>query len=150
MKQEDELTVVTNGYPICRVLSEKSIQTFSTGGRLLRNSMAFVGSVAEKATSRFNADLFFFSSSALDEHGIISDYSEEESSLRRIMFEHSRQSVFLCDAEKFNRQSAFRAFPLQRIHHTITNAPLSDMLISENRLTLFKKQDGAFWYINQA
>ncbi len=148
MREEDDLTVVTNGYPLCQFLSEKNIRTFSTGGRLLKNSMAFVGKSAEETTNRFNADLFFFSSSSLDEDGMISDYSEEETALRQVMRQRSRQAVFLCDAEKLGNQSAHRAFSLTEIDHIITDAPLPEKILQEHHLTLHKQIDTAFWYSN--
>lgn len=146
MSKDDELTVVTNGYPICQALAEKNIRTFSSGGRLLKNSMAFVGKTAEDVLRQFNADFFFFSSSSLDSSGIISDYSEEETALRKVMFQQSRQSVFLCDSEKFNSQSPFRFFPLKQVHHVVTDAPLSDSVLRQNGLSEVANRDGAFWY----
>ncbi len=146
LSDEQDLTVVTNGYPICRTLSERNIRTISTGGRLLKNSLAFVGNAAEESASRFNADFFFFSSSSLDEEGIISDYSEEETALRTVMKKRSRQSVFLCDSEKFNSRSAYRMTSLSQIDHVFTDHPLPDSLLKRNGLTLKKQADGAFWY----
>ncbi|MBR2354215.1 MAG: DeoR/GlpR transcriptional regulator [Clostridia bacterium] len=146
LQEEDDLTVVTNGYPICRSLSEQNIRTVSTGGRLLKDSMAFVGNTAEETASGFNADLFFFSSSALDEEGTISDYSEEETALRRVMMRRSRQTVFLCDSEKFNSRSAYRMTSLSEIDHVITDSPLPDSLLEKNGLSLVKQDDGAVWY----
>ncbi len=146
LREEEDLTVVTNGYPICRSLSERSIRTISTGGRLLKDSLAFVGSAAEETASNFNADYFFFSSSALDEDGMISDYSEEETALRRIMIKRSRQTVFLFDSEKFNRRSAYRVAPLKEITHVITDRPLPPELLQKNGLSLKKQTDDAVWY----
>lgn len=146
LSSESDLTVVTNGYPICRSLSERGIRTVSTGGRLLKDSMAFVGSAAEETAARFNADLFFFSSSSLDEEGFISDYSEEETALRAIMKQRSRQSVFLCDSEKFNTRSAYRMTALSQIDHVFTDHPLPDGLLEKNGLKLNKQTDGACWY----
>ena len=146
LREEEDLTVVTNGYPICRCLSDRNIRTISTGGRLLKNSMAFVGSSAEEVASGFNADYFFFSSSALDEDGMISDYSEEETALRRIMMKRSRQTVFLCDSGKFNSCSAYRVTRLKEISHIITDHPLPNELLIKNSLTIKKQTDDAIWY----
>lgn len=146
IKEGEDLTVVTNGYPLCRTLSVRGIRVTSTGGRLLKDSMAFVGNLAEEAAARFNADYFFFSSSSLDEDGTISDYSEEETALRRIMMKHSRYTVFLCDSEKFDSRSAYRIARLEEISYVVTDRPLPDRILRENGLTLKKQTDGALLY----
>jgi len=146
INKNDNITVVTNGYPICHELSENNIKVLSTGGRLLKNSMAFVGSGAEDSVKKYNADILFFSSSSLDEDGMISDYSEEENTLRIAMYSGARKSVFLCDSTKFNKSSAFRAFSLSDVDYIVTDAPLSEELISRHGLSLVKSENGAFMY----
>ncbi len=144
------ITVVTNGYPICRALSEKNIRVFSTGGRLLKNSEAFVGSGAEETVRRYNAEWLFFSSSSLSDDGTISDYSEEETSLRIAMRGGARHSVFLCDSTKFGKSSAFRAFSFSDIDYAVTDAPLSEETLSRHSFSLIKSEGGAFMYRNNS
>ena len=150
IQKNDNVTVVTNGYYLCNLLAEKDIKVFSTGGRLLKNSMAFVGSVAEETVGKFNADILFFSSSSLDATGLISDYSEEEISLRSAMKSGSGKSVFLCDSSKFNKTSAYRFFPLDEIDYTVTDTPLPSKLIEKHKLVLVSEGDGAFLYKSQS
>ena len=130
IQKKDNVTVVTNGYPICSVLSESDVQVFSTGGRLLKNSMAFVGRHAEEALGKFNADVMFFSSSSFSDDGIISDYSEEETALRIKMRQGAKKAVFLCDSSKFGKCSAFRVFSMDEIDYIVSDEELSDGLLS--------------------
>ena len=148
IKEGDGITVVTNGYSICRTLAENSVRTFSTGGRLLRDSLAFVGQRAEETVRQFNADLFFFSCAALSEDGMISDYSEEETSLRQAMRQKSKRAVFLCDSAKIGKQTAFFAFSLSEIDYLVTDAPLPPALLERIPMTLFSEQDHAYLYRN--
>jgi DeoR/GlpR family transcriptional regulator of sugar metabolism len=147
INEKDDVTVITNGYPICRLLADKNIRTYSTGGRLLKSSMVFVGNSAEDTINKFNADLFFFSSSSLDENGIISDYSEEEIALRKLMFERSYKKVFLFDSKKFATRSAYRSFPLSQIDHIITDAVLPKDLLEQHHLSLYKRYETVMWYV---
>ena len=140
------VSVVTNGIPICQALAKQNIRVFSTGGRLVGESMAFVGNVAERTVSGFNADIMFFSSSSLGDDGMISDYAEEETSLRLAMRSRSRCSVFLCDSEKFNRNSSFCLFELKNVDYIATDAPLSEHLLESHGIKLIKKSDGAYLY----
>ena len=57
--------------------------------------------------SEIHSDILFFSSYALDKNGIISDPTEEENYIRSLMLENTKQSVFLCDSEKFNKKSLY-------------------------------------------
>ena len=50
-------------------------------------------------------DYCFFSSSGLFE-GTVSDYSEEETHIRRVILNNSEKKYFLCDGEKFGIRSA--------------------------------------------
>lgn len=136
IKASDGVTVVSNGLPLCRALAQKQIRTFSTGGRLLKDSEAFVGRLAETAVREFYADLLFFSSSALNREGMISDYSEEETALRRVMLSRSKRSALLIEAGKFDGHSPFCAFPLSEVDYVVTNMELPSETI--DRFGLFE------------
>ena len=148
LKESDGITVVTNGYSVCRTLAENNVRTFSTGGRLLRNSLAFVGQRAEETVRQFNADLFFFSCAALSADGMISDYSEEETALRQCMRRQSKKTVFLCDSAKIGKQTAFYAFSLSEIDYLVTDAPLPEQLLLKVPLALELEQDHTYLYHN--
>lgn len=142
----DGVSVVTNGIPMCQALAKQNLRVFSTGGRLVGESMAFVGNVAEKTVSGFNADVMFFSSSSLGSDGMISDYAEEETSLRLAMHSRSRRSIFLCDSAKFDQTSSFCLLELKKVDFIVTDEPLSEKLSEEQGLVLIKSDGGAYMY----
>ena len=146
LREEDNVTVVTNSYPICISLAEKNVKTFSTGGRLYKESMAFVGESAAEAVAGFNADIMFFSASSLDDQGMISDCFEEETAIRKAMRSNSNQTVFLCDAEKFGSRAAFRDVSLAEIDYVVTDAPLDEGVIEKCALELIATDDGTLMY----
>ncbi len=146
LRKEDDLTIITNGISLCRTLSENKIRVFSTGGRLVRESEAFVGRLAEDTAANFYADLMFFSSSALDDGGIISDYSEEETNLRCAMKSASQKAVFLCDSGKFHTRSAFKVFSLCDIDYFVSNERIPSSMANACRLEIHMEIDGAFMY----
>ncbi len=139
------IRVLTNGLLSAKAFSDKGIQVYSTGGRLLPDSLAFVGDVAAAAVARYHADIMFFSSSSLDSTGVVSDYSEEETSLRLCMAKHTRVKVFLCDAAKFGTTSSFCLFPLKEVDYAVTAAPLDADVAKQNHLCLCASE-GAFLY----
>ncbi len=116
-----ELTVITNSIRIQEKLRGKSIRCYLTGGMLLENSYALVGQIAEATVSSMYADLCFFSSQGITEDGIITDYSEDETRLRRCMIQNSAKSIFLYDKSKLGKRFLFRVCKESDLYTTITD-----------------------------
>jgi DeoR/GlpR family transcriptional regulator of sugar metabolism len=55
-----------------------------------------------------SADIVFFSSQGISDDGEISDVSEEETAIRRVMLERAKYKVFLCDSSKIGVRKSFR------------------------------------------
>ena len=95
----ESLTVYTNGADTAMRLAEAGIRVVCTGGELLSESMAYVGTVAEDAVRKVYFDAMFISSAGFNET-TISDWSEAETALRRIVIKQSRKRYFLADHSK--------------------------------------------------
>ena len=118
------LTIVTNGLKTAIELQTLYQHTvYCTGGRMLPNSSAYVGAYAEDFIRHFNADIFFFSSRGVSDTGLISDASSDENHIRRVMFEHSRKHIFLCDQSKVGKTYCYNLCTLQQVDDFITDAP---------------------------
>jgi DeoR/GlpR family transcriptional regulator of sugar metabolism len=139
-------SVVTNSCLACLELGESNVQVYSTGGSFFKSSKAFVGPRAEETCRKFCADIMFFSSSSFDENGVISDYSESENSLRRVMYESSRKRVFLCDSSKFGKRSAYREFSLDEIDCIVTDAPIAEEILARYGFIEAAADGSAFMY----
>ena len=83
------------------------IKTHCIGGSSVNNSAVLSGAESYRRISEIQSDILFFSSHSLDKSGIISDPTEEENYLRTLMLANTRESVFLCDSEKFGRRSVY-------------------------------------------
>ena len=116
------LTIITNGVKTAIELQSLNQHTvYCTGGRMLHNSSAYVGAYAEDFIRNFNADVFFFSSRGVSESGLITDSSCDENHIRRVMFDHSRKHIFLCDQSKIGHAYSYNLCPLQQVDEFITN-----------------------------
>ena len=93
------LTVYTNGADTAIRLVVSRIRTVCTGGELFAESMAYVGTVAEDTVRKTYFDAMFFSCAGFDDR-VISDWSEQESVLRRVVMEQSEKKYFLADHTK--------------------------------------------------
>ncbi|MBE6596793.1 MAG: DeoR/GlpR transcriptional regulator [Ruminococcaceae bacterium] len=107
IKTRKSLTVITNNLRVCGELKDCDVRVICTGGTLVPKRECFVGHFAEEFMRRVNADLLFFSAQGLSENGDITDSSEEEIALRRVMLERSKTSVFLCDPSKVGKDYPF-------------------------------------------
>ncbi len=92
------LTVYTNGADTAMRLAEAKIRTVCTGGELLSESLAYVGSAAINTVRKIYFDAMFFSSAGFDD--VVSDWSEVETELRRAVIEQSAKRYFLADHTK--------------------------------------------------
>ena len=94
----EHLTVYTNGADTAMRLAEAKIRTVCTGGELLSESLAYVGSAAINTVRKIYFDAMFFSSAGFDD--VVSDWSEGETELRRAVIEQSAKRYFLADHTK--------------------------------------------------
>ena len=122
IKSKSNLTVITNSIQASLYLRNSGITVYSTGGRLLDNSLAYGGSFAEEILQKFNIDIFFFSSFGLLENGEIQDYSEPETSLRTKVLQNAKISVFLCDMSKLGKKSLFNVANVSEVDFFVTDA----------------------------
>ncbi len=121
---QKNITVFTNNLQTAAALIEKSVDTYCIGGHSIRNSPVVAGSYAEDMVSNLHADIFFFSSFALSDDGMISDCTPEENSLRKRMLSCSDCRVFLCDSSKFHRSATHRLCTLDEVDYYFFDTPL--------------------------
>ena len=101
------LKIITNNQRVFSACDDPEIKLYCTGGLFDGKSNIFVGSAAESYLNNINADILFFSSQAISEDGEISDASEEETALRRVMLTRAKKKIFLCDSSKVGQKMTF-------------------------------------------
>ncbi|MBR3965947.1 MAG: DeoR/GlpR transcriptional regulator [Clostridia bacterium] len=113
----NDMTVITNSPKTSLALAEKKVRSFCTGGLMLENSIAYVGSLAESFVKNFNADIFFFSCRGVSDDGRLTDSSLEESELRKVMMENSKKIAFLCTSDKIGKKYMYNLCRVQSADH---------------------------------
>ena len=96
------LTVITNNLRVCDQLKNSNIKVYCTGGSLIQKRECFIGHFAEEFIKKLKADQLFFSSQGFSQNGDITDSSQGEIAIRKVMIESSKSQYFLCDSSKFN------------------------------------------------
>lgn len=115
------LTIITNSIHVMEKLRGRDVRCYLTGGVLLENSHALVGRIAEETISTLYADICFFSSQGVTEEGIVTDFSEEETRLRKCMIKNAKKSIFLYDRSKLGKRFLFTVCQLELLAGSITN-----------------------------
>ncbi len=130
LNKDKAITVITNGLPLATKLADTGFKVYATGGRLLKESLAFVGIAAEQAAASYNADIMIFSVASLSSDGTLSDWSEDEAMLRKAMTKNAKTRVLMCDSSKIGTKSTFKLFPISKIDFLVTDLPLSNELVN--------------------
>ncbi|MBQ9070768.1 MAG: DeoR/GlpR transcriptional regulator [Clostridia bacterium] len=107
IKSRKGLTVVTNNLRVCSELKDSDVKVVCTGGTLVQKRECFVGHFAEDFIRRIRADMLFFSSQGISDTGDVTDSSEEEIALRRVMLDAAKEKYFLFDSSKKGKEYPF-------------------------------------------
>ncbi len=122
LKGKNKLTVITNGAKTAVELGELlHIKVYCTGGQLRENSLSYTGELARRSVNCFFADTLFFSCRAISMQKGLSDISEEESELRKLMIENCKKAVLLCDSSKFDKVSFSKVCTFDKINYIVTD-----------------------------
>lgn len=119
-----ELKIITHNLGLFSEPPRSGIQLFCTGGTYSPVNHTLIGPAAEAYLRSVSADLLFFSSQAVSNDGEISDASEEETAIRRIMIARSKRQYFLCDESKLGQSRTFSLCHVDDVTAVLCNAPL--------------------------
>ena len=98
--EKSSIVVITNSTKASSISQKAGIKVFVTGGELSKTSFGYIGSFAEKFIRNFNADICFFSVSALTPDGRLTDNSIFENQISKAMIRCSKKSVLMLNSQK--------------------------------------------------
>ena len=108
IKKCKNLKIITNNLHICNELRDTDINVYCTGGEYFKKRDCFLGPYAEEFLSTIHADALFFSCKGLSDEGILTDVSESEISMRKLMMKQAQKTYFLCDSSKLGTTYTFK------------------------------------------
>ena len=128
------VTVFTNNLSTALSAIELGIHTHCLGGNSINGSAVLSGASTYEALSGIHADILFFSSQSIDGNGSISDSTEEENYMRKLMLKSAKKSVFLCDSEKFERASLYKLCNIDDLDVAVFDKPFKNLQTKCNLL----------------
>jgi DeoR/GlpR family transcriptional regulator of sugar metabolism len=126
IKKCKNLKIITNNLHICNELRDTDINVYCTGGEYFKKRDCFLGPYAEEFLSTIHADALFFSCKGLSDEGILTDVSESEISMRKLMMKQAQKTYFLCDSSKLGTTYTFKLCDVNDITGIICDKELPD------------------------
>ncbi|HPY45886.1 MAG: DeoR/GlpR transcriptional regulator [Sphaerochaeta sp.] len=126
LKNHHNLLVVTNSPGIAEILlNNETARIIQIGGELIRDTYQVAGTDAEKHLGHYYVDKCIISVSGADpQYGCYSAIPTE-ASIKRMMIEHSRESILLIDSSKFERKALCFTFPFSELDIVVTDSGIS-------------------------
>ena len=125
--KHENITLFTNNMITAITAINYGIRTHCIGGSSVNQSAALSGAQAYRAVMEIHPDILFFSSHSLNKNGVISDPTLEENYMRTLMLQNARQKVFLCDSEKFGRQSLYSLVSVNDVDVCVFDVPWPEL-----------------------
>ena len=102
------ITVVTNSISTLMAAGKLHIPSIIIGGEYYEQDMCTVGAIAEQYASELNVDVAFFTTAAISDDGIISDFDSKQTMIRKFVMKNAKQSVFLFEKEKLGKKYLYK------------------------------------------
>jgi len=128
-----KIIIITNSRKIPELfIKNNNINIISTGGLYLREFDCFIGSIAVDTIRKFNGDIFFFSTGAISDSGVLSDVGVTGSNeIKEEMMKRSKKNICLIDSTKFENEGPENIFSLSEIQIIITDKNIKKEIIED-------------------
>lgn len=139
LKNDKDLTIVTNSCAIFKEIKDFKPNIISTGGIYNINTVSFHGDTAKKTLENYHAELSIISCRGVDIINGITDSYDNESSVKKKMIECANEVALLVDNSKFNKTAFISLTNLKSIDYIVTDKePDSDWVnyCKENNINL--------------
>jgi DeoR family glycerol-3-phosphate regulon repressor len=113
-----DVTVITNGLSIARILSEGGTKVFVIGGELRADTGEMVGTLAIEQIGRFYASHAVITVGGLSSRGAM-DFDLDEAQIARAMISQARTLTVIADGSKLQRDALFQVCALDAIDRLV-------------------------------
>lgn len=118
-----DLTVITNNMLLASHLCEYGVNVFCLGGKVVEVPGILYSEATVEAASHYRADKAFFSAGYFNENGEILSDSSLYSSLLKTILKNSKESFFLADSKKFDKD--------KKAHYCLGDFSMVNYVISD-------------------
>lgn len=124
-RHQKKVTVITNSLKVVEELkNSKWVKVICLGGILRKRTSSFIGNQALKQLENLYANKAIISCTAINKNFGITDDSEEEAEIRKVMINNSEQIFLLVDNTKFDDLESHKICSFEKINKLITDKNL--------------------------
>lgn len=121
--------VVTNSLPIINELIGSSVSLNFVGGEIDFERQAAHGKMAVEHFQRYRADKAFVGVDGISLKNGLSASSEKEAEITMVITQNARETFFLCDSSKLERDRYLPFAPINFVQNLITDSKISQDFI---------------------
>ena len=100
IQKYENVLIVTNSVQAVLNASVFHIPCLLLGGEYYEQDRCLVGPVSEQYAREINVDVAFFTTAALSDDGVISDFDVKQTMRRKIILKNAKKSIFLFESAK--------------------------------------------------
>lgn len=119
--RDTNLTIVSNSAEVPRQLYNGKANFISSGGILDRQSLSFHGVIAERTLRNYNVDVALISCKGLDIAQGVTDSTDSEAVIKKIMIEQANEVYLLVDSTKFWKKGFVHLIDISKLSDVITD-----------------------------
>ncbi|RUM54564.1 MAG: DeoR/GlpR transcriptional regulator [Marinomonas sp.] len=106
LNEKEDLHVMTTNLHAARIISEHPKGELTVaGGKVRKRDQDIVGADAVRFFQKYRADVGVFSVSAIDKHGVLFDFTDDDISSLEALVDNCHYRVLMVDSTKFDRAS---------------------------------------------
>lgn len=128
-----KIKVVTNSLPIINELMGSSVSLNFAGGEIDSERQAAHGKMAAEHFGRYRAGKAFVGIDGISLKNGLSASSEKEAEITMALTQNARETFFLCDATKLEKDRYFPFAPIEFVQNLITDSTVSESLVQQYR-----------------
>ncbi len=125
-----KIKIVTNSLPIINELIGSSVSLNFAGGEIDFERQAAHGKLAVEHFKRYQADKAFVGIDGISQKNGLSSLSEKEAEITMAITQNARETFFLCDSSKLEKDRYFPFASINFVENLITDSQASEQLIS--------------------
>lgn len=121
LKEQKDITIITNSIRLMNDFMGSGFKMICTGGTMRESSCALTGSITSQTLEKYFVDFAFISCKGIDREKGIMESNESESRIKSIMIRQARKAVLLVDHSKFDKTAFVKCDDFSQIDTIVTD-----------------------------
>lgn len=139
IKDNANLTVITNDLEIAQLLLNTNVNLITVGGVVQKSTGSMIGALANQMMENLRVDLAFLGAMSIDEQYNVLTPTMDKAVMKRIICKNSKEKYLVVDGSKFGRQALVKINHLADYTGIVTNKKFNleeDKKVKEMRITV--------------